>query len=591
MVLMVFSVGCGAGTGTTGTTGNSSVGSNVTVPPASAGLETPEFKMEGATPNLAANPQEVNTIDLDTQAGYNPYTVDPTVDNPVSPSSSGQAMPVGGSHTEDIVQEPDFLTGQKNDKFALSGTSTGSPPEPEYIDSWQKNPSLAGGGTPPVKPAVETKTNLAGGGTPPAEPEYIDSWRKNPNLAGGSSTHIKPVAPEYIDSWRKNASLVGNTNSPAPGQQSAIVKNTQSAASEQPINYAEGGIINNSLNFWENYQEKLGQEVEDGKRGYVSAALLGTGAEIMGGLLKFSNLGNVEEAAGELGHKVGSGAETKEVLASGGKLAAHSGLAALNFLPATQIGKAGGLLRMKNANKVDEVYIYLKPEQYNLVRNGATEITGAKAAELRKLYGLSDDIVIKEGGGLIPTAEGRVFGTTFETLKTQNGTVNVWRKFGSGLDDVSSRVDRVVLKGEAARHFEKISATGVIGASKRFGGQVVSKNVGHNVKFTHMMELPNASGGRELVVFASETEKAAFKQYLKAQARQGGTIVKEGLLTIPPTAMATDQLIEARTGQEHVIMTPVYDAAGNIIDYILQPVQKQNNANMGEIFSGEILGP
>ena len=595
--------------GCEGSTANSNssvtpIDSQVTVPSSNVGsMETPSFDTNTASSEVGggSDPQLSNSLDLDAQAGYNPYTVDPSVDNPEVPTGSGQTKPVANQFSDDIAKEPDFLTNQKGDEFTPTVDKTSGT---EYVDSWMKNKTPSSGtavtpdkpsGTEYVDSWMKNKTPSSGTAVTPDKPsgtEYVDSWMKNKTPSSGTAvTPDKPSGTEYVDSWMKNANPSGGTavtpdkpsgteyvdswmkNKPPTTQIASLPSQSQPAVGEKydpvkdpnrPAEFGEGGTIHRAQKYWDSIPDYLDKEVEAGRMGPLEATARYTGAKVLSGLLRLSNLGNVEKSAGELGYDVGAGADKKQLAKDGLKLTGHSLLAATTFLPAAKIGKAGTLMKGKNAGKFSQVTIHVHPEQY--------------------------DKIVK-GGGLIPTAEGRIFGTEYASLLKSNGQISRVKQIGSGLTNPSARVDKVVLRGDVLQHFERITPGGVIGASKNFGGQIVSSKIGHNLKFDprNMIELVTRDGGRKLIVCKGEMEKAAFKQYLWAQARQVGTVAKEGALTAPPIVIATDKGIEYFTGEENVILRPAYEATEKGLDKINEGIDKFNNSN-NDIYN-EAIGP
>ena len=558
-VLVVFIL-CGCGTTAPSGSTVAPIDSQVTVPQSTAGsLETPKFDMaSNSTATGGGSPTELTgNLDLDAQAEYNPYTVDPTVDNPTAPTGgSGQTVPVGMKFAE-APTEVEF-----NPNAKPSGT--------EYVDSWMKNkpPSSGTAVTPPEvknEPYVDSwmKNKPPSSGTAVTPPEvtnepYVDSWMKN-NKPPSSGTAVTPEVKKepYVDNWmkpgypeRKLASIQKGIETPP-----AATKYDPAKDPNRPKDFGQGGFIHRAQQYWTSLPSRLEKEVEEGRMGPLEATLKHTGGTILGGLLRFSNLGNVEKAAGELGYDVGAGADKKQLAKDGLKLGGHSLLAGATLLPATQVGKAGTILRSKDAGKFSQVTIHLEPTQFDKIRKGS---------------------------GLIPTAEGRIFGTKYSSLYKPNGKIDRIKQIGSGLTNPSARVDKVVLRGDVLKHFERISPGGVIGASKRFGGQIVSSKVGHNLKFDprHMIELTTSNGGRKLIVCKGEMEKAAFKQYLWAHARQAGTVVKEAGLTAPPIIIATDQAIEYYTGKEDVILRPAYEATNKGLNAVQSGYQKVKNGTI-----------
>ena len=569
-VLFVMAL-CGCGTTAPSGSTVDPIDSQVTVPQSTAGsLETPKFEMaSNATATGGGSPTELTgNLDLEAQTEFNPYTVDPTVDNPTVPGGgSGQTVPVGMKFAEaptEVEFDPNAKPSgteyvdswMKNNKPPASVTAV-TPPEVNnepYVDSWMKNKKPPVSGTAVKPPEVSN------------EP-YVDSWMKNkkPPVSGTAVTPPVVDNKPYVDSWMKPG-YPGVGGAPVPETKLAsIQRSVQSQAQatkydpakdpNRPKDFGQGGFIHRAQQYWDTLPSRLEKEVEEGRMEPLEATLKHTGGVLLGGFLRYTNFGNVEKAAGELGYDVGAGASQEQLLKDGLKLTGHSVLAGASALPVGYLGKSGTILRGKNAGKFDEVIIHVKPEQFDKIR---------------------------KGGGLIPTAEGRIFGTQYSSLYKPNGKIDRIKQIGSGLTNPAARVDKVVLRGDVLKHFERITPGGVIGASKHYGGQIVSSKIGHNLKFNprHMFQVNTKNGGRELIVFKGEMEKAAFKQYLWAQSRQAGTVVKEGALTAPPIVMATDYGIEYFTGEENVILRPAYEATNKGVNALQSGYQKVKNGTI-----------
>ncbi|MDQ7823633.1 MAG: hypothetical protein RDV48_12610 [Candidatus Eremiobacteraeota bacterium] len=109
-------------------------------------------------------------------------------------------------------------------------------------------------------------------------------------------------------------------------------------------NYAEGGTVDNAVQYWKGVAENQDRLVAQGKRNPYVGAACKTGAQIMNGFIAISGLHEVEKSSGKLGWDVGSGASNTQIAKDTGMLLFDSTMAGLTFLPAGKVlqGVKGG---------------------------------------------------------------------------------------------------------------------------------------------------------------------------------------------------------------------------------------------------------
>jgi hypothetical protein len=112
-----------------------------------------------------------------------------------------------------------------------------------------------------------------------------------------------------------------------------------------------------------------------------------------------------------------------------------------------------------------------------------------------------------------------------------------------------------VLKGDAAKLFQEMPVSGVISASKRAGGQVISKKLGRKIEFGHIVE-----SGDTLYVFDAAWKRDSFLNEMKAMARKYGTMAKEVALTGSTSLVGAEVANQAAGGNPGEVVGPVGQA-------------------------------
>ncbi|MDD2805443.1 MAG: hypothetical protein PHV33_07795 [Elusimicrobiales bacterium] len=114
---------------------------------------------------------------------------------------------------------------------------------------------------------------------------------------------------------------------------------------ERPADLGKDGRVNTALAYWSALRKKNWAAYKDGGlEGSEKAKALSraTAGAVLGGLLYYSNLGNVEIAAARLGWDVGQGESRAVIAADAAKLAFHSGvfILALAPIPVLKVARA-----------------------------------------------------------------------------------------------------------------------------------------------------------------------------------------------------------------------------------------------------------
>ncbi|MBI5211036.1 MAG: hypothetical protein HY927_13785 [Elusimicrobia bacterium] len=102
------------------------------------------------------------------------------------------------------------------------------------------------------------------------------------------------------------------------------------------------GFFTGAWKYWDDLEKRQGDLVSDGKRHWVWAGTVATGAQIMKFFYHLGGLGAVEQSADQVRWDVNRGANVGTIAWDSTKLAANTALAALNFVPvAGLVSKVG----------------------------------------------------------------------------------------------------------------------------------------------------------------------------------------------------------------------------------------------------------
>lgn len=204
--------------------------------------------------------------------------------------------------------------------------------------------------------------------------------------------------------------------------------------SVRPANLAQGGIVDNAVNFYD-------QVISDNKdRSGFMAGLKSVSAKAARGLISLSGLHEVEKSAGELGWDMGSGASAGQIARSGGKLALNSALAGASFLPA---GKAVAGLA--------------KGEKLMTTAKAGTEIAGLTAAGKGVAGQVADDV-----GGAVARTVGQggkgQTGALLEDLAQVGDKYGVKVRQGGNVGESVGTVDDILVNTKIGGDHEIVHA-------------------------------------------------------------------------------------------------------------------------------------